>query len=544
MDIVSYLLSKKFTEKTVDGLGAIKGAPCTVKSIVDITGGKRITLEWEGNSGEKQTQSFDIMNGVDGRSISSVEVNAEGHLIIHYSDGTSDDAGVVEVDVPVKSVNGKIGDVTLTASDVGALPDDTSIPSKTSDLDNDSGYVSQTYVDTALANKADASDLSNYVEKENGKSLMSTAEHNKLEGIESGAQKNIQSDWDQNDSSKDDFIKNKPTIPPAITVDSELSGTSTNPVENKVVKTAIDAKADSSDLDNYVQKETGKGLSTEDYTTVEKEKLGGIASQAERNTIVSITVNGVPVTPDANRNVNVVVSSPASNVQSDWNETDETDPAYIKNKPDLSQFITNTVDNLTNYYKKSETYTQSEIDALVASVASLNIEVVNELPVDNISTTTIYLVPSTNPQTQNTKDEYVNTNGTSLGWEKIGTTDIDLSDYVTTSQLNTALDGKVDKNGTDRLMTAAEGTKLDGIAAGAEVNTIVSITVDGAPVIPDANRNVNIVTGGGGGTSNYNALTNKPTINGVELMGDKSLDDLGIEGLTTAQLNNILAAFD
>ena len=132
MDIVSYLLSKKFTKKTVDGLGAIKGAPCTVKSIVDITGGKRITLEWEGNSGEKQTQSFDIMNGVDGRSISSVEVNAEGHLIIHYSDGTSDDAGVVEVDVPVKSVNGKIGDVTLTASDVGALPDDTSIPSKTS----------------------------------------------------------------------------------------------------------------------------------------------------------------------------------------------------------------------------------------------------------------------------------------------------------------------------------------------------------------------------------------------------------------------------
>ena len=33
-----------------------------------------------------------------------------------------------------------------------------------------------------------------------------------------------------------------------------------------------------------------------------------------------------------------------------------------------------------------------------------------------------------------------------------------------------ALDGKVDTNGTDRLMTAAEGTKLAGIATGAEVN--------------------------------------------------------------------------
>ena len=34
--------------------------------------------------------------------------------------------------------------------------------------------------------------------------------------------------------------------------------------------------------------------------------------------------------------------------------------------------------------------------------------------------------------------------------------------------------------------------------------------------------------GGGGGTSNYNALVNKPYINNVELKGDLSLDDLGI----------------
>ena len=43
--------------------------------------------------------------------------------------------------VPVQSVNGKTGAVVLGASDVGALPDDTAIPSKTSDLTNDSGYV-------------------------------------------------------------------------------------------------------------------------------------------------------------------------------------------------------------------------------------------------------------------------------------------------------------------------------------------------------------------------------------------------------------------
>lgn len=41
----------------------------------------------------------------------------------------------------VNSVNGQTGDVVLDAQDVGALPDSTVIPSKTSDLTNDSGFV-------------------------------------------------------------------------------------------------------------------------------------------------------------------------------------------------------------------------------------------------------------------------------------------------------------------------------------------------------------------------------------------------------------------
>lgn len=43
--------------------------------------------------------------------------------------------------VPVQSVNGMTGDVILDAVDVGALPDTTTIPTKTSDLNNDSGFV-------------------------------------------------------------------------------------------------------------------------------------------------------------------------------------------------------------------------------------------------------------------------------------------------------------------------------------------------------------------------------------------------------------------
>ena len=42
---------------------------------------------------------------------------------------------------PVTSVNSKTGAVTLTASDVGALPSTTEIPTKTSQLENDSGFI-------------------------------------------------------------------------------------------------------------------------------------------------------------------------------------------------------------------------------------------------------------------------------------------------------------------------------------------------------------------------------------------------------------------
>ena len=49
--------------------------------------------------------------------------------------------------VPVKSVNGKTGAVILDAEDVGALPSTTKIPAKTSDLTNDSGYITD-YTET------------------------------------------------------------------------------------------------------------------------------------------------------------------------------------------------------------------------------------------------------------------------------------------------------------------------------------------------------------------------------------------------------------
>lgn len=43
--------------------------------------------------------------------------------------------------------------------------------------------------------------------------VMSASDKNKLNGIQSGAEVNVQSDWSQSDSTADDYIKNKPSIP-------------------------------------------------------------------------------------------------------------------------------------------------------------------------------------------------------------------------------------------------------------------------------------------------------------------------------------------
>lgn len=59
------------------------------------------------------------------------------------------------------------------------------------------------------------------------KGAMSAADKVKLNGIASGAEVNVQSDWNQSDNTADDFIKNKPTIPDAVSV-TQITSSGTN----------------------------------------------------------------------------------------------------------------------------------------------------------------------------------------------------------------------------------------------------------------------------------------------------------------------------
>jgi hypothetical protein len=92
-----------------------------------------------------------------------------------------------------------------------------------------------------------------------------------------------------------------------------------------------------------------------------------------------------------------------------------------------SKFITSTVENLTNYYLKSQTYSKNEVLELVGKLGGLSIEAVDTLPTSEIIPNTLYLVKCETEENQNIYEEYIYINDK---WELIGTTKIDLSNYV------------------------------------------------------------------------------------------------------------------
>lgn len=71
-------------------------------------------------------------------------------------------------------------------------------------------YTAESDGGTITNDKGDDAKLTLSSEEKAG--LMSPAQFKKLKGIDDGGEENVQADWDQTDSEKDDFIRNKPTI--------------------------------------------------------------------------------------------------------------------------------------------------------------------------------------------------------------------------------------------------------------------------------------------------------------------------------------------
>lgn len=160
---------------------------------------------------------------------------------------------------------------------------------------------------------------------------------------------------------------------------------------------------------------SGKGLSTNDYTSAEKQKLSGIASGAQVNVIESVKVNGTKVEPSS-KAVDISVPTKVSQLTND------------------SGFQTSTQVNsiVTGKGYQTQSQVQSLINSAIGNITSIRYEKVTSLPATG-SNCVIYLVAHSHG-TQDIYDEYIWLSETKT-YEKIGNTDIDLSAYVKKSEL-------------------------------------------------------------------------------------------------------------
>lgn len=173
-----------FVKQTLVGMGALKGAACQIQSITDNGDSTHtITFEWEDNDGVSHTSSLTLEDGVTELSaLSDVDLTgiADGKVL---SWDAANSKWVVVTNSATVNTLSAVGDVTITSIAGGdALVWDA---------------TTSKWINKALATVA------------------ISGSYNDLSNKPSIPDAQVQSDWNESDDTKVDFIKNKPTIPAA-----------------------------------------------------------------------------------------------------------------------------------------------------------------------------------------------------------------------------------------------------------------------------------------------------------------------------------------
>ena len=245
--------------------------------------------------------------------------------------------------------------------------------------------------------------LDNKVDKVNGKGLSTedytTAEKTKLSGIETGANKT--------------------------TVDSSLSSSSTNPVQNKVIKGALDGKADASDLNSYIL--TSKILTDIDTAVDNTQVIGAYEMQQVVEELKGQVPTGVEL---------------QANKKSSWsgtpNNTNYPTEKLVKDSLDDKLDDNQLVTSITNLSDNTHIPSAKAVYDYVASVPKWTTAIYptfNDLPSVG-AVGTFYLVPKTDDDNNNEYDEYFwNDSAQTPGYEHFGAFTIDISNLVTMDEV-------------------------------------------------------------------------------------------------------------
>lgn len=138
------------------------------------------------------------------------------------------------------------------------------------------------------------------------KGLMSAADKSKINAIEAGAQVNTVTGVKGNSESS--YRTGNINITPTNIGLGNVNNTSD---ADKPISTAQQVA-----IDEKVDKVDGKGLSTNDYTTDEKNKLAGITAGAQVNVIESVKVNGT-AQAISNKEIDIPVPTKLSQLTND-----------------------------------------------------------------------------------------------------------------------------------------------------------------------------------------------------------------------------------
>ena len=196
---------------------------------------------------------------------------------------------------------------------------------------------------------------------------------NKLDGISAGAEVNVQADWSVTDTTSDAYIANKP---------------------QNLVQDA-----------NYVHTDNN-------FTSTLKTKLDGISESADAVSATAELSTGVKVATITINGTDVEIYVPAQQTITFDNAMSSVSENGVQNKV-IKQYV----------------------DTAISGVTQFDYEVVASLPATGTKGV-IYLV-SNSGSGSNIYDEYIwVVNGGTGSFEKIGTTDIDLSGYVQDSNLS------------------------------------------------------------------------------------------------------------
>lgn len=217
----------------------------------------------------KTTDEWTVETTVPFKGCPCVEFTSNGKTKVKIGDGTNvfADLPYISEDLtaatiitaleytPLDSVKVGVAEGVASLDANGKVPT-TQLPSyvddvvEVDDINNapETGESDKIYIDTKT-NKTYRWSGTAYVEI-SASDIVTASEKNgyiKINGTDIKVYEPTQVDWNETDETNPAFIKNKPTIPDAVTVDSELSDTSENPVQNKVVNAALGNKIDISD---------------------------------------------------------------------------------------------------------------------------------------------------------------------------------------------------------------------------------------------------------------------------------------------------------